>query len=89
MEFRLTYEGKLLGASRRDTRAKHKHDIRRKFHPQLKRLWEFSHLKNLRDLGGKVIAPAILPSKYPSGARAEMLAMRFARNNYNFVPLFT
>jgi hypothetical protein len=89
MEFRLTYEGILLGASRTDTRAQHKHGIRRRFHPQLKRLWEVSPLKNLRDLGGQVVAPAISPSKYPTGGRAEMLAKRFARNNYNFIPLVT
>jgi len=40
MEFRLIYEGHLLGASKSDTRSKHKLDIRRKFHAQLKVLWE-------------------------------------------------
>ena len=35
LEFRLTYEGLLLGASRTDTRAQHKHEIRKAFHPQL------------------------------------------------------
>jgi hypothetical protein len=39
MQFRLTYEGRLLGASRNDTRAAHKHEIRMKLHPQLKRQW--------------------------------------------------
>ena len=40
MQFRLLYSGQLLGASRNSPRASHKHDIRRTFHPQLKRLWE-------------------------------------------------
>jgi hypothetical protein len=40
MEFRLTYEGLLLGASRSNTRAQHKHEIRAVFHKQLKRLFE-------------------------------------------------
>ena len=36
MEFRLTYEGTLLGASKNNTRAKHKHEIRKIFHKQLR-----------------------------------------------------
>ena len=40
MDFRLTYEGVLLGASKRNTRPGHKHEIRKVFHQQLKRLWE-------------------------------------------------
>lgn len=40
MEFRLLYSGQLLGASRNNTRASLKHEIRRQFHPQLQRLWE-------------------------------------------------
>jgi len=39
VEFRLLYSGQLLGASRNDTRASLKHEIRREFHPQLRRLW--------------------------------------------------
>ena len=34
MEFRLTYEGVLMGASKSSTRAKHKHEIRCVFHAQ-------------------------------------------------------
>lgn len=52
MQFRLTYEGPLLGAGRNNTRADHKHVIRGKLHPQLKRLWDVSpwltELKGLR-----------------------------------------
>jgi len=40
VQFRLLYTGRLLGASRNDTRAALKHEIRREFHPQLRRLWE-------------------------------------------------
>jgi len=40
MEFRLLYSGRILGASRTDTRAALKHQIRREFHPQLRRLWQ-------------------------------------------------
>ncbi len=40
VQFRLLYSGQLLGASRNDTRASLKHEIRCEFSPQLKRLWE-------------------------------------------------
>jgi hypothetical protein len=40
MQFRLLYSGRLLGASRNDTRASLKHEIRCEISPQLKRLWE-------------------------------------------------
>ena len=48
MEFRLTYEGSLFATQKdpvsgqADARAEHKRDIRRKFHVQLKRLWEIN-----------------------------------------------
>lgn len=43
LEFKLTYEGRLYGSnSKGDTRAAHKHEIRRVFHPQLKRLWKLT-----------------------------------------------
>ena len=40
VEFRLTYEGQLFGASRSNTRVSHKHEIRKVFHHQLRWLWE-------------------------------------------------
>jgi len=43
MEFRLLYSGEVLGASRNNTRADLKHEIRRSFHPQLRRLWQTNH----------------------------------------------
>jgi hypothetical protein len=43
MEFRLIYIGRVLAASRNDTRAALKHEIRREFHPQLRRLWQVNH----------------------------------------------
>jgi hypothetical protein len=48
VEFRLLYSGRVLGASRTDTRAALKHEIRKTFHPQLRRLWDNN--KNLRSL---------------------------------------
>lgn len=93
MEFRLTYEGQLLAETNcagevRRARADHKQEIRRAFHPQLKRLWEISPL----------LRPREMPSQRP-GTRAlgrpgpeysiEKLSLRFARFGYNFVPLAT
>jgi|SRR5712671_1984533 len=48
MEFQLTYQGPLYAIQRdptnaqRDPRANHKHDLRRHFHKQLKRLWHIT-----------------------------------------------
>lgn len=39
MKFRLTWHGQLVGASRSNTRAPEKHQMRMVFHRQLKRLW--------------------------------------------------
>jgi hypothetical protein len=92
MEFRLTYEGPLLGASRNDPRAKHKHEIRRKFHPQLRRLWEITpHLMEARAVDpatGQVrrdrsISTEVAPS------RRDWLALQFQKARYRFVPLVT
>ena len=40
MRFNLTYQGSLYGSSTKSPRAKHKQEIRKVFHRQLKRLWE-------------------------------------------------
>src|SRR5271155_1055975 len=39
MEFRLLYQGPLYASGNDNPRASHKHDIRKAFHPQLKRQW--------------------------------------------------
>jgi hypothetical protein len=39
VQFRLLYSGRLLGASKSNTRADLKHQIRMEIHPQLRRLW--------------------------------------------------
>ena len=39
MRFRLTYEGPLLASTNGNTRASHKQEIRKHFHPQLRALW--------------------------------------------------
>jgi hypothetical protein len=71
MKFRLSYDGRLEG----DGSAKHKHDIRKAFHPQLKRLWEIDpNLSAIADNG--------IP-------RHVALADQYTRLGYRFVPLAT
>ena len=55
MEFRLLYSGRVLGASRNNTRADAKHALRREFHPQLRQLWTRS--KNLDEFARHHCAP--------------------------------
>jgi hypothetical protein len=91
MQFRLTYEGILLGSSRTDTRARHKHEIRRSFHPQLRRLWSLTpHLNSAQNpfptteimINGERLNP-------PRVSRLEALGDRFVHGDYHFVPLAT
>lgn len=87
MEFRLTYEGLLLGASRSNTRAEHKHEIRKRFHPQLKRLWEISpQLYSSSDHPG----PHFIVTEHdrPEHTIAS-LSERFSRFGYRFAPIAT
>lgn len=86
MEFRLTYEGKLLGASRTDTRARHKHDIRRVFHPQLRRWWDITPtLNSMFDPP----AGAININRDDWTKRRDALPERFHCGGYRLVPLVT
>jgi hypothetical protein len=84
MEFRLTYDGILLGASRTNTRADHKHVIRRSFHRQLKRLWATN--STLKQLGywEAATSPFI-----PNYSLAEQTADRHAMGKFRFLPLAT
>ncbi len=87
MEFRLTYDGQLLGASRRATRAEHKHEIRKVFHAQLKRLWAITPF-----LCGDIVGPDVLIADnigVDLPHTVEDLSARFARFDYRFVPLVT
>jgi len=82
MQFRLTYEGKLQASSRTFQRAGHKHDLRKRFHEQLKRLWKLH--PGLKMLG----ASGVL--KYSFAEYAPMvswLAEHYERRGYAFVPL--
>ena len=82
MQFRITYEGKLMPSGH----ATHKHEIRRQFHPQLKRLWDQNaSLKSMRD----PVLDLVTVNRPADRSRVEGLAERFSRNNYQFVPLVT
>jgi hypothetical protein len=82
MQFRLTYEGKLLS----NGHSQHKHEIRKTFHPQLRRLWDITpSLKEMRN----PVLDLVEVNRRPDRSRVEYLAEQFSRNNYNFVPLVT
>jgi hypothetical protein len=92
LEFRLTYQGLLLSDQDRHgrveaSRAKHKQEIRKAFHPQLKRLWEISPYL-AAPAGSNPAHPGsrIFGRPAPKHTSVE-LANRFARNGYRFVPL--
>jgi hypothetical protein len=92
MEFRLTYQGPLRSTQRdaengqKDPRADHKHEIRQKFHRQLKRLWEITPaLRTGRSTG----PDAITAGPEPLPRDAVSLASRHAHFGFNFAPLVT
>jgi hypothetical protein len=78
MRFHLTYEGLLYGSST----APHKHEIRKKFHPQLKRLWANTWLD--RAVYGRWDIEQTIPDKTPL---RDALASIHKLGSYRFVPL--
>ncbi len=82
MHFHLTYHGPLLGSGRADPRPDHKHDLRRVFHHQLKRLWDTTWLNEMKH-GSYVNAPNVNPNI----SMREGLAQRHTLGSYRFVPL--
>jgi hypothetical protein len=94
MQFRLTYEGSLYSTQKDlmgrqpDKRAEHKHDIRKRFHFQLKRLWEKTPF--LRDGRGGGPEPLTF-FRSPDSPKydRDTLAERYNMYGYNFVPLVT
>jgi hypothetical protein len=101
VDFRLLYSGELFASSRTDTRALHKHALRRQFHPQLRRLWDVN--KNLRQLAvhaglraAGISTDSMLPrigggQAEPSWFNAGITAIgeNWNRAGYQFVPLIT
>ena len=81
MQFRLTYEGRLKsGAS---ATAKHKHEIRRIFHPQLRELWD-THPFFKADKAWKYDPPR---TKVQHTSRKSQLGELFSCCGYKFVPI--
>jgi hypothetical protein len=90
VEFRLLYKGELLCSSRANTRAKHKHEIRRIFHPQLRRLWLLkSGLRGLVEHTGSMARNEhnLQQSNYERGLEA--IGRNWESAGFNFIPLVT
>jgi len=86
VEFRLTYEGKLLSSGNKNPNTKHKHAIRQKLHPQLKRLWEITPcLRNMTFPPSRNFAF----SEIAQCTMIEHLASTQPLQKYRFVPLIT
>ncbi len=94
MEFRLTYKGPLYSTQndpvnrQPEKKAEHKHDIRKTFSYQLKRLWEITpFLKR----GGGSGPDAIIMEQSDDAPEydIETLSKRHALYGFNFVPLVT
>jgi hypothetical protein len=88
MEFRLLYEGN-LPPSGNNPHVEDKHEIRRVFHPQLRRLWQVN--TNLRAYAGAAFSGAQLPESPTDDQRfdlgIERIGHRWSRAGYNLVPL--
>lgn len=85
MEFRLTYEGRLFGASGNNKRAKHKHEIRKVFHKQLRRIFELHPAYEYYRLPEEGPEAEILNVK----KRFDNMIEQFERCGYQFFPLAT
>lgn len=86
VEFKLVYDGVLWGSNGKDTRASHKHDIRRAFHSQLKSLWAINpHLDSgISDLDNSGWGGGALPKN-----RIDALATNWSKAGFRFVPMVT
>lgn len=99
MEFRLLYSGELKGASRNNTRPDMKHDIRRSFHPQLRRLWNTNrslgqlaanrNVKIWMDKHPEIEGYRLADKDLRRQAGLETISYNWERNGYNFIPLVT
>jgi hypothetical protein len=89
MDLKLVYQGPLLGATSGSPRARHKHDIRRQFHPQLKRFWELTHSLSTRTMDREDTPPecrnvGMLEYQIPL---SESLAREHRVGAFRFCPL--
>jgi hypothetical protein len=86
MHLTLTYDGPLWGTTQRDNRVDHKHAIRRKFHPQLRRFWQtHARLSTARNTSIGIVMGSGQDTAAPY--LWEDLACQYERAGYNFVPL--
>jgi hypothetical protein len=83
MEFHLTYNGPLASTGS----AKQKQEVRRIFHPQLKKLWEIS--SNLKALRDPMVEQVVTVNRPPDKSRLEALPDRFKCGPYKLVLLVT
>lgn len=84
LEFKLAYDGPLPASTGGQTRVREKHQIRKRFHPQLRQLWEVHPLlKKLRTANAQVSGAS--PGTYVNFVEAE--ANKYSRCGYRFVPL--
>ena len=87
VEFRLTYDGPLMASQDGNTlrkRSHHVHDIRQKFHRQLKPLWkEHPVMKQITANGSS------LDVYTPSSAASPSLNLTFEREGFRFLPIVT
>jgi hypothetical protein len=95
MEFRLTYRGPLRSSQRdpergqKDPRAEHKHDIRREFNSQLRRLWEITPFLKHGQASGRGSFVFDINNPPPMPYHVDALVARHAMYGFNFVPLVT
>src|SRR5690242_18801252 len=85
MKFRITYEGRLEGIGSAD----HKHEIRKAFHPQLRRFWMMH--PNLKNWAFPRPPDSPLPNVGLTNQvyAWQALAHAYDRLGYHFVPLAT
>ncbi len=93
MEFRLTYGGP-LGATQRDAvgnqpspKRQQKQDIRKKLHPQLRRLWEITPFLKSGERSGP--STVLLEGGHDAPYDIASLAAKHSHYGWRFVPLVT
>jgi hypothetical protein len=95
MQFRLTYQGQLFTSqpgdkskTNGDRKKEHKHYLRTKFHPQLKRLWEETPFLNT----GKSSGPPLqgyAETEMPEIVDRDRLSKMHTHFGFSFIPLVT
>jgi hypothetical protein len=94
MEFRLIYQGELLPSAGTNKRSSEKHEIRKSFHPQLKRLWAVKDgLRQLAEHKGQEAVGKNKALDSPDKSWSEQglaaIGRNWNRKGFDFVPLIT